>query len=253
LRALDFNQQADASVHFSYEMVALSPRTCAQMGIELSEEDKRRSYVEVSGRKGLGVKADDLIDTLIETALAEVESRHPEAPAEERRDVAQQIAIGALRYFMLKFTRNSVIAFDFQEALSFEGETGPYVQYTVVRAANILRKYSERYGQIPNFPTVLNRDSLTRFFETENFWQLLLLASKSASAIERAIASGEPAHVAKYAFQLAQAFNNFYHDQRVISEENDERRNVLLWLTTFVHTQLVSTLDVLGIKAPEYM
>ncbi|HZS56400.1 MAG TPA: arginine--tRNA ligase [Bryobacteraceae bacterium] len=253
LRALGFNQQADASVHFSYEMVALSPRTCVQMGIELSEEDKRRSYVEVSGRKGLGVKADDLIDKLIETALAEVESRHPESPDEERRDVAQQIAIGALRYFMLKFTRNSVIAFDFQEALSFEGETGPYVQYTAVRAANILRKYSERYGSLPDFQTILNRDSLTRIFQMDSLWHLLLLASKSGSAIERAISSGEPAHVAKYAFQLAQAFNNFYHDQPVISEENNERRNALLWLTNFVHKQLVSTLEVLGIKAPEYM
>jgi arginyl-tRNA synthetase len=253
LRALGFNEQANNSIHFSYEMVALSPRTCAQMGIELSEEDKRRPYVEVSGRKGLGVKADDLIDKLIETALAEVESRHPNDPPDERREVAAQIAIGALRYFMLKFARNSVIAFDFQEALSFEGETGPYVQYTAVRAKNILRKYIERYGEIPDFQTVLNQASLARFFEGENFWQLLLLASKSDSAIERAVSSGEPAHVAKYAFQLAQAFNNFYHDQRVISEEDQERRTILLWLTEYVHLQLLSTLGVLGITAPEYM
>jgi arginyl-tRNA synthetase len=253
LRALEFNQQADASVHFSYEMVALSPRTCVQMGIQLSEEDKRRPYVEVSGRKGLGVKADDLIDKLIETALVEVEDRHPESPAEERKGIAQQIAIGALRYFMLKFTRNSVIAFDFQEALSFEGETGPYVQYTAVRAANIFRKYVERYGATPDFAAVLTQPSLAHFFEADNFWQLLLLASKSGSAIERAVSSGEPAHIAKYAFQLAQAFNNFYHDQRVIAEEDAERRAILLWLTKYVHARLLSTLDVLGIQVPEYM
>ena len=138
LRALDFPEQAEASVHFSYEMVALTPRTCMELGIAIPEEDKARSYVEVSGRKGLGVKADDLIDKLIATALAEVEHRHADAPAEERRKVAEQIAVGALRYFMLKFTRNSVIAFDLHEALSFEGETGPYVQYTAVRAGNIL-------------------------------------------------------------------------------------------------------------------
>src|SRR4029079_3117533 len=118
--------------HFSYEMVALTPATCVAMGIELSEEDKRKQYVEVSGRKGLGVKADDLIDTLIEKALDEVTSRHPESAEGERRQVATQIAVGALRYFMLKFTRNSVIAFDMQEALSFEGETGPYAQYASV-------------------------------------------------------------------------------------------------------------------------
>jgi arginyl-tRNA synthetase len=253
LRALDFNEQANNSIHFSYEMVALSPRTCVQMGIELSEEDKRRPYVEVSGRKGLGVKADDLIDKLIETALAEVESRHPDEPAHQRRSVADQIAIGALRYFMLKFARNSVIAFDFQEALSFEGETGPYVQYTAVRANNILRKYVERFEEIPDFQALLNERSLARFFESENLWQLLLLASKSDSAVERAVTSGEPAHVAKYAFQLAQAFNNFYHDQRVISEDDGERRTLLLWLTEYVHSQLLSTLDVLGIAAPEYM
>src|SRR5205085_8554403 len=108
-------------------------------------------YVEVSGRKGLGVKADDLIDKLVETALQEVEDRHNEAHPKERERIAQQIAIGALRYFMLKFTRNSVIAFDFREALSFEGETGPYVQYAAVRADKILKKFVERGSTLPDF------------------------------------------------------------------------------------------------------
>ncbi|MBV9404123.1 MAG: arginine--tRNA ligase [Acidobacteriaceae bacterium] len=253
LRALTFNDAADASVHFSYEMVALTPRTCVELGIPLSEEDKRRAYVEVSGRKGLGVKADDLIDKLIETALAEVEDRHPEAEPEGRRRIATQIAVGALRYFMLKFTRNSVIAFDFQEALSFEGETGPYVQYAAVRAGNILRKFVDRGEALPDFENVLSRETLTRCFQLENLWQLLLLASKADSVVERAISSGEPAHVAKYAFQLAQAFNNFYHEQPVISEEDHEKRAVLLWLTDYVRRQLLGTLAMLGIEQPEYM
>jgi arginyl-tRNA synthetase len=253
LRALGFQQQAESSVHFSYEMVALSPRTCIEMGIELSEEDRRRPYVEVSGRKGLGVKADDLIDKLIETALAEVEDRHPDDPPEVRRQVAVQIAVGALRYFMLKFTRNSVIAFDFHEALSFEGETGPYVQYAAVRAGNILRKFVDRGGRVPEFAAVLNPDSLARSFANDDLWQLLLLASKADSAIERAVSSGEPAHVAKYAFQLAQSFNNFYHGTSVIAEENLERRNALLWLTDYVRSQLLGTLKVLGIEQPLYM
>ena len=140
LRALGYNQAADASVHFSYEMVALTPATCVELGIPLSDEDKQRQYVEVSGRKGLGVKADDLLDTLIAKAQEEVNSRHPEDSEETRGTVARQIATGALRYFMLKFTRNSVIAFDLGEALSFEGETGPYAQYAAVRARNIVRK-----------------------------------------------------------------------------------------------------------------
>lgn len=253
LRALDYQQQADRSHHFSYEMVALSPRTCIEMGIDLSEDDKRRPYIEVSGRKGLGVKADDLIDKLIETALAEVDQRHPEAPAEERRRVATQIATGALRYFMLKFTRNSVIAFDFHEALSFEGETGPYVQYAAVRAGNILRKLQERGESLPDFQAVLTDEALSRQLASEDFWQLLLSASKVNSAVERAIASGEPAHIAKYAFQLAQAFNNFYHEYPVLQEENQERRAFLLWMTRYFREQLLAALDILGIEQPPYM
>ncbi len=253
LRALGYNEQADCSIHFSYEMVALSPRTCVEMGIELSADDRRRPYVEVSGRKGLGVKADDLIDKLIEKALEEVESRHPEAPEEERRKVATQIAVGALRYFMLKYTRNSVIAFDFQEALSFEGETGPYAQYAAVRARNILRKLSERGEALPDFERELNESAMARQLQSEDFWQLLLIASKADSAIARAVASGEPAHVARYAFQLSQAFNNFYHEYPVIHEENRERRTFLLWMCDYFRRQLERTLGVLGITVPDYM
>ncbi|MCX6621391.1 MAG: arginine--tRNA ligase [Acidobacteria bacterium] len=253
LRALDFHEQAENSTHFSYEMVALSPRTCVELGIALSEEDRKKAHVEVSGRKGLGVKADDLIDKLIENALVEVVSRHPEAPAEERRKVATQIATGSLRYFMLKFTRNSVIAFDFQEALSFEGETGPFVQYSAVRARNILRKLEQRGGVLPDFGSVLTREAMARQLQSEDLWQLLLSVSKTEGAIDRAVASGEPAHVARLAFQLAQAFNSFYHDHAVLAEENPERRAFLLWLTGYFGKQLASTLAILGIEVPEYM
>ena len=253
LRALDYNEQAERSIHFSYEVVALSPRTCVELGLELSEEDKKRPHVEMSGRKGLGVKVDDLIDMLITKALEEVDSRHPEAPAEERREVATQIAIGALRFFMLKYTRNSVIAFDFQEALSFEGETGPYVQYTAVRARNILRKLAERGESLPDFKREVDQAAMQRQLAAEDFWQLLLIASKADSAIERAIASAEPAHVAKYAFQLAQAFNNFYHSYPVLTEENREKRTFLLWMTDYFRAQLEHALGVLGIAVPEYM
>jgi arginyl-tRNA synthetase len=253
LRALGYNEQADRSIHFSYEMVVLTPRTAVELGFELSEEDRNKPHVEVSGRKGLGVKADDLIDKLIEKALEEVDSRHPEAPEAERRQVAAQIAIGALRYFMLKYTRNSVIAFDFQEALSFEGETGPYAQYTAVRARNILRKLADRGETLPDFAAVLDQAALARQLADENLWQLLLMASKVDSAIDRAVSSGEPAHVARYAFQLAQAFNNFYHGYPVLTEENPEKRTFLLWMTSYFGVQLESTLGVLGIAVPEYM
>jgi arginyl-tRNA synthetase len=253
LRGLGYNAQADQSVHFSYEMVALSPRCCAELGIPLSEEDRARPYVEVSGRKGLGVKADDLMDTLIAKALEEVASRHPEAAAEEQKRVAGQIAIGALRYFLLKFTRTSVIAFDFQEALSFEGETGPYLQYAAVRARNILRKLEERGERLPDFAAELGREAMARQLQSEDFWQLLLAASKADSAVEDAVTAGEPAHVAKYAFQLAQAFNNFYHQYPIIHEENREKKVFLLWMTDFFRGQLERTAGILGIPIPEYM
>ena len=253
LRALHFDEQAEASVHFSYEMVALTPRTCLEMGVALPEEDRRRSYVEVSGRKGLGVKADDLIDKLIETALAEVVDRHPDKPESERRQVAETIAVGALRYFMLKFTRNSIIAFDFHEALSFEGETGPYVQYAAVRAGNILAKYASRAVALPDFKEAVTETVLRQCLEKEDVWQALLLASKADSIVERALVSGEPAHVAKYAFQLAQSFNNFYHETPVITEPNAHLRTTLLWITTYLLDQLTGTLGVMGIHQPDYM
>jgi len=253
LRALNFHEQAERSHHFSYEMVALSPGTCAELGIALSDEDRQRPYVEVSGRKGLGVKADDLIDKLIEKAREEVDSRHAEAREDERQRVAEAIAVGALRYFMLKFTRNTVIAFDLQEALSFEGETGPYVQYAAVRSRSILRKLSERGETLPDFGAVLDREAMARQLAAEDFWQLVLGTSKMDSAIERAIASGEPAHVAKYAFQLAQSFNAFYHDYPVLHESDPEKRAFLLWLTGYFSAQLDRTLAVLGIPSPAYM
>ncbi len=253
LRGLGYEQQAGRSVHFSYEMVALSPRCCADLGIALSEEDKKRPYVEVSGRKGLGVKADDLIDSLIAKALEEVSSRHAEAAPEEQKRIATQIAIGALRYFLLKYTRNSVIAFDLQEALSFEGETGPYVQYAAVRARNILRKLEERGETVPDFARELSADAMARQLQAEDFWQMLLAASKADSALERAVTAGEPAHVAKYAFQLAQAFNNFYHLYPIIQEQDREKKVFLLWMTNFFHRQLERTAGILGIHIPAYM
>jgi arginyl-tRNA synthetase len=253
LRGLGYDKQAERSVHFSYEMVALSPRCCADLGIPLSEEDRKKPYVEVSGRKGLGVKADDLMDSLISKAMEEVSSRHAEAPLEEQRMVASQIAIGALRYFLLKFTRNSVIAFDLQEALSFEGDTGPYVQYAAVRARNILHKLEDRGETVPDFAAELSADAMARQLAAEDSWQMLLAASKADSALERAVTAGEPAHMAKYAFQLAQAFNNFYHRYPVLQEQDREKRIFLLWMTDFFRRQLEKTAGILGIKIPAYM
>ena len=253
LRALGYSEQADRSIHFSYEMVALSPRTCVELGIELDEADKSRAHVSVSGRKGLGVKADDLIDKLIEKALAEVSDRNADKPEAERVRIATEIAIGALRHFMLKFTRNTVIAFDLQEALSFTGDAGPYLQYAAVRSSKILREFEERGGTLPDFSAVLSSEAFERQFASEDFWQLVLSVSRADAAIAQAVDSGEPAHVAKYAFQLAQSFSTFYQKYRVIHERDAEKQAFLLWLTEYFRGQLQRTLGVLGIPVPAYM
>ncbi len=255
LRALGCEEQADRSIHFSYEMVALSPRCCVGTGNRAFRRRQRRPYVEVSGRKGLGVKADDLMDKLIEngargSGLAACGRRRRNRGWAWRAD----IAIGALRYFMLKFTRNSVIAFDFQEALSFEGETGPYVQYAAVRARNILRKLEERGDALPDFPGRTDaRGAWRGNWRARTSGRLLVASSKADSVVERAIGTGEPAHVARYAFQLAQAFNNFYHQYPILSEPDRERKVFLLWMTEFFRSQLEVVLGILGIRVPEYM
>ncbi len=250
LRGLGYQRQADHFTHFSYEMVALTPRCAAELGYELSEDEKARSYIEVSGRRGFGVKADDLIDVLIASAKREVDARHAQLPDSERQRIAEQIAIGALRYFMLKYTKQSVIAFDFKDALSFEGETGPYAQYAVVRATNIFRKG----GLDPETFSPQNIE-FEKFLEPDanDVWELWLAASKTAFAIDQCIATTEPAYLAKHVFQLAQLFNTFYHRYPILTESDEERKKFLLATTAVVRRELIRALEVMGISVPPIM
>jgi arginyl-tRNA synthetase len=252
LRRLGHPEEAKNSIHFAYEVVALTPRCAAEMGYELPAEEAKKPYVEVSGRKGLGVKADDLIDRLEQAALAEVRQRHGDMSAEEQRRTAHAIAVGALRFFLLKFTRNAIIAFDFKDALSFEGETGPYVQYAVVRIRGIRRKGAEA-GTARVALTRQGAEKLLVGPESAGFWELVFLAGSLDYAVEATIAAQEPAFLAKYAFQLAQAFNNFYHKHHILSEADEQKRAFLLALTELVERQLVRALSLLGIEAPEKM
>ena len=248
IRGLGYAEQAENYHHFSYEMVALTPRCAMDLGYQVAEEERKKSYIEVSGRKGFGVKADDLLDALITAAQKEVDSRHPEMAGEERREIAAQIGVGALRYFMLKFTKNSVIAFDFKEALSFEGETGPYAQYAIVRATNIFRKA----GLAPDDVLAGNVD--WRFLkEDDELWELWLRAGQLSSMVEQSIATTEPAYAAKYAFQLAQQFNNFYHKHHILTEEDEARKRFLLATAAVVRKALVRSLELMGIAAPSVM
>jgi arginyl-tRNA synthetase len=252
LRGLGHGEAADNSIHLSYEIVALTPRCAAEMGYELSPEEAKKPYVEVSGRKGLGVKADDLIDQLEAAALGEVQQRHAEMSAEEQKRTAHAIAIGALRFFLLKFTRNAIIAFDFKDALSFEGETGPYCQYAVVRIRGIRRKGAEA-GASRVAVTPETARKLLGGPEGNGLWEVLLGAGSLDYAVDAAIVAQEPAFVAKYAFQLAQAFNNFYHKHHIMSETDEQKRAFLLGLTEIVERQLVRALNLMGIEAPEKM
>ncbi len=256
------NVGAEASVHLGYEVVALSPTASEELGYQLSDEDRARSFVEMSGRRGLGVKGDDLIDRLEADALREVATRHPDLSDAEQQVTAHHIAVGALRYFLLKWTRNSVIAFDFKEALSFEGETGPYCQYAAVRANSIFRKLDQSMladsQQLMNgvIDDAATREQVRLVLSGESgdeLWTLATLAARLDETIQQSAAQAEPAYLAKYAFQLARAFNLFYHRHRIISEVDATRRAVLVRVAALARRQLTNALATLGISVPERM
>ncbi|MDT4955910.1 MAG: arginyl-tRNA synthetase [Acidobacteriota bacterium] len=253
----------EASVHLAYEMVALSPAACEELGITLSDEDRARPFIEMSGRRGIGVKANDIIKRLEDDALSEVAARHTEISAEEKQETAHTIAVGALRYFLLKFTRPSIIAFDFKEALSFEGETGPYCQYSAVRANSIFRKLdagamesaAELLRQAANGDAAIKQEmkSILEGESGDEIWSLVTLAARLDEAISQAAATAEPSLLARYTFNLARAFNLFYHRHRIIAEENLTRRAVLVAVADIARRQLTSALATLGISVPERM
>lgn len=246
-----------ASVHLSYEMVALSPAAAEELGFQLSDEDRKKPFIEMSGRKGLGVKADDFITRLEVNALKEVEKRHPDLSEEEKLKTAHVIAVGALRYFLLKFTRSTVIVFDFQEALSFEGETGVFCQYSAVRANSIFRKLKEKEefdsdlkSQIPD------SEKITEILSSEagnEIWAMLVSAYRLEETVSSAANINEPATLAKYAFNLAKSFNLFYHHHKIIAEENPAKRAVLIAVADATRRSLTAALQTLGIEVPERM
>ena len=261
LRTLGHPAEAENSIHFSYEMVALSHATARELGYETAAdgEGARKPFVEVSGRKGLGVKIDDLLDLLTNKAGAEVARRNPEFTPEECQRVGAQIAVAAIRYFMLKFSRGKLIVFDIEEALSFEGETGPYLQYAVVRAGNILHKLQDREG-------VSEADVLAALDETpsdeitgesddptHDLWAVVFEASRLDEVIEQVVRSLEFSGLAKYAFGLAQTFNAFYHRYPILNEERADRKQWRAAGVAYVRAQLTRTLDLMGIDVPNRM
>ena len=258
LRSLNYVAQAEKSIHFSYEMVALSPKSLNELDYTIREEDKERTFLEVSGRKGLGVKADDLLDRLEEKALVEVEKRNPELSHNLQVFVARQIATGALRYFMLKFARNSLIIFDFEEALSFEGETGPYLQYTFVRLNSIFRKLRERenYSE-KEMENLLRQEDFSMDVlpkeEARDFWNLVFYASQFEEQVLNSVLSLEFSHLAKFAFNLCQKTNAYYHLYSILGEENKDLKKMRLLTIFYVKEILQKVLFLMGIPRPEKM
>jgi len=251
LKALGFESEARNSIHFSYEMVALTPACCKELGFAISEEDGKRPYVEVSGRRGLGVKADDLLDALFEKALKEVRLRHS-LTEEESSSIARVIAVGALRYFLLRFARNTVIAFDFKEALNFDGETGPYVQYAVVRANNIFKKLAET-GEEPPRPADLDAGFGKFLCDNDEIWEMVYQAARLPETVRQIAQSMELGHLCKYAFSLAQKFNLFYHKHHILSETDPHKKRHLLLVADLVRRQLAEALNLLGCDVPPKM
>jgi arginyl-tRNA synthetase len=253
LRALGYVAESDRYTHLNYAFVGLTARTAEDLGYVLSEEDQARNFIEVSGRKGFGVKADDLIDRMIAAARAEVDARHPELGEAERAEIADAIGVGALRFFLLRFTRNTVIAFDYQDALAFDGETGPYAQYAAVRAANIFRKAGVSAEDALAAVASLDLVGMLEGEEGTSVWEVWLTASRLSLVLEQAIAVAEPAMLARYAFTLAQQFNNFYHRHHILTETDEARKMLLLATAAVARRELVRVLGWLGIKVPSAM
>jgi arginyl-tRNA synthetase len=259
LRTLGHAAEAENSIHFSYEMVALSHATAEELGYPPDPEAEQKPFVEVSGRKGLGVKIDDLLDVLEAKATAEVARRNPEFTPEECGRTASQIAVAAIRYFMLKFSRGKLIVFDMEEALSFEGETGPYLQYAVVRANNIFNMLHARRGlteadvlaSLPDTPA----DELAPGSDDEahDLWALVFEASRLDDIVEQTVRALEFSILAKYAFGLAQLFNAFYHRYPILGEEDAARQRWRAAGVAYFRAQLTRALDLMGIEVPGRM
>jgi arginyl-tRNA synthetase len=257
LRALGHTREAENSIHFSYEKVALSHVTARELGYETDAESKeaKKPFVDVSGRKGRGVKIDDLLDLLTNKAAAEVAKRNPEFTADECRRVATQIAVAAIRYFMLKYSPGKMIVFDIEEALSFEGETGPYLQYAVVRANNIFQKLREREG-LTDADVLATLDATPAGDLTDassDLWALVLEAARLDEIVEQVVRTLEFSALAKYAFGLAQLFNAFYHRHQILGEEQIERKRWRAAGVAYFRSQLTSALDLMGIEVPSRM
>jgi len=258
LKVLGHEGAARESIHFAYEMVALTPRSALALvpGLALSEEEAAKPFIEMAGRRGIGVKADDLLDALAARAGGEVSARRSDVPHETVEAIAGRIAVGALRYYMLRYTKNRVVAFDLDDALSFEGETGPYLQYATVRSRNIFRKLEEREGfDRSRTASVVER---CRFASLDagdalEHWQIVREIARLPEIVEQAVASLELSVLARYAFAVSQRFSTFYHRYPVLHETDPARRDLRIALNEIYLRFMETSLGLMGVPIPEWM
>jgi len=249
LESLGYEDQAARSIHFAYEMVALSPATARLLGF-LAEGGEAKT-LEMSGRKGIGVKADDLLDRLEAKSREEIASRNRDLPPATLDALAHEIATAALRFFMVKATTNRVIAFDFDEALSFEGESGPYLQYSLVRSKNIRRKLRE--AGLADAVEPARVAGLDAALFGEDLWDLVLAVAQTAEVVARGAAGLELSLLARHALELAQRFNAVYHRHPILQESDEPTRAARLATVQIFARGLEALAEILGIPVPEKM
>lgn len=228
-------------IHLSYEVVALSSDTARLLGIEIGE----KQFAHMSGRKGVYVNADNVLDALHRAAYEASRLRNPQADEEWLERIAESVAIAAIRYNMIKQDLDKTITYDIKESLNLEGDTGPYLQYAHARACRIIEKSAEPLPSIDQ--------KLLSNLNTEHEIALIKVLSKFEMQLENATLNLSPKTIARYAYSLATQFNAFYENVPVLREKNVEVSKARLLLVSRFITALKATLNMLGVDALEKM
>ena len=233
-----FKSVPDAYVHLGYESVTLSSDTAKTLGI-----DTEGKQAQMSGRKGLYVSADSVYDLLKEKTIQETTQRHPEMSTQEIQDIAHNVAVGTIRYEMIKYDLDKIITFDLTKSLSLEGDTAPYLQYTHARASRILEK-SERPSSIDVDFSLLSEKSELDLVKTIGLFGISV--KDSANNLS-------PKVIARYCYDLAVSFNSFYEHNKVLGIGNENLENSRLCLVNSFKMTIERALDLIGIVAPDKM
>ena len=230
LRRLGFPQQADNSTHISYEVVTLSKATAASLGIDTSDG---RSFYAMSGRKGIEIKADDLINEAVR--------RMQEVKADLPAETASILAASAIRYFMIRFGLQQIIALDIDEALRPNGDTGVYLQYAYARANSIQRRLQDAGYELPDFLV-----DLPEHLE-QSEWELLRHIDAYPRRLAEASESLVPSTLSTYVYELASHFSDFYeHTPPILKETNEHVKAFRASLVRATVQTMDNALRVLG-------